>query len=470
MTNAFAQPHAPDTLWTRDYVDSNTALYPASIMSTPDGGFAVAGTWGYFDYLNYDAGLMKMGSDGTVQWSHRFGVPEVLEYVTCAAHTTDGGFFLAGFTQGQDTSESHLLAVKYDWAGDSLWSLPIRIDGGAPSIQAATELSNGDLALGYTMGGFPSILWISPSGSLIRYRSFAPLPGYLNVRAIVETTERNIVLAGYMNMVDTSHVVWRAAGAICVDSAGYTLWTLVNPITPHGDEAFHSLVPLADGTVMVAGWEDGPDGSGIALFHLDVQGNIIWTGTYNFAIGQEDVGQRIILHALADGGYMIAATIHRGTDGGLLFRVTSQGDTSWSLTYGRYLDDFSSASVDTVEGGGYVWALYALNLFTVIRLGSDTENAVVAPAAPHPSSFNLSSFPNPFNPATEIRFSIPKTTRAKLEVFDITGHLVKTLADRQFYAGEHSILLDGSTLASGIYFARLKAGEFVRTQKMVLLK
>jgi len=131
MTNAFAQPHAPDTLWTRDYVDSNTALYPASIMSTPDGGFAVAGTWGYFDYLNYDAGLMKMGSDGTVQWSHRFGVPEVLEYVTCAAHTTDGGFFLAGFTQGQDTSESHLLAVKYDWAGDSLWSLPIRIDGGA---------------------------------------------------------------------------------------------------------------------------------------------------------------------------------------------------------------------------------------------------------------------------------------------------------------------------------------------------
>jgi hypothetical protein len=90
----FAQPQGPDTLWTRDYFDSTSALNPVAVMATPDGGFTVGGTWEEFGYPNFDAGLMKMDGNGDVQWSHRFGLHEVQEYVNGALRTSDGGLFL----------------------------------------------------------------------------------------------------------------------------------------------------------------------------------------------------------------------------------------------------------------------------------------------------------------------------------------------------------------------------------------
>jgi len=87
-----------------------------------------------------------------------------------------------------------------------------------------------------------------------------------------------------------------------------------------------------------------------------------------------------------------------------------------------------------------------------------------------PSDLTLSVYPNPFNPTTMIAFDLPKAARAKLVVFDLNGRLVQSLFDEQMSAGHHEVGFDGAALPSGIYFARLSAGELVRTQKMVLLK
>jgi hypothetical protein len=91
------------------------------------------------------------------------------------------------------------------------------------------------------------------------------------------------------------------------------------------------------------------------------------------------------------------------------------------------------------------------------------------PLAP-PSSFSLSAYPNPFNPSTQIAFSLPKELRVKLAVFDLNGREVKTLVDDVIAAGEHRVLMDGSNLPSGVYFARLSGGGVSRTQKLLLLK
>jgi len=79
-------------------------------------------------------------------------------------------------------------------------------------------------------------------------------------------------------------------------------------------------------------------------------------------------------------------------------------------------------------------------------------------------------YPNPFNPITVIRFSLPHTELAKLTIYDITGRKVQVLANEVFNAGEHRVTFDGSGLASGVYFYRLQAGEYSAVQKMVLLK
>ena len=88
-----------------------------------------------------------------------------------------------------------------------------------------------------------------------------------------------------------------------------------------------------------------------------------------------------------------------------------------------------------------------------------------------------SNFPNPFNPETTIKFSLPFVTNVSLEVFNIRGQKVKTVLDgsREFGIGSHSVVWDGTdsagrTVGSGVYFYRISAGEMSTTKKMLLMK
>ncbi|MBU8934907.1 MAG: FG-GAP repeat protein [candidate division Zixibacteria bacterium] len=88
-----------------------------------------------------------------------------------------------------------------------------------------------------------------------------------------------------------------------------------------------------------------------------------------------------------------------------------------------------------------------------------------------PTVYTLSqNYPNPFNPVTEITFTLPQASRVRLEVFNMLGQEVSTIYDGGLKAGVHSFTWDGSSVASGVYFYRLTAGNFVETKKMVLIK
>jgi len=93
-----------------------------------------------------------------------------------------------------------------------------------------------------------------------------------------------------------------------------------------------------------------------------------------------------------------------------------------------------------------------------------------------PNSYELTqNFPNPFNPLTEISFSLPRASDVTFEIYNITGQKVATLVNGALEAGEHTVQWDsrdesGNSVASGIYLYRLTAGEFTDTKKMILLK
>jgi len=85
------------------------------------------------------------------------------------------------------------------------------------------------------------------------------------------------------------------------------------------------------------------------------------------------------------------------------------------------------------------------------------------------------NYPNPFNTSTTIAFQLPETQRVRINIYNILGELVKTLANQEYRKGYHEIVWDGSnamgeTATSGIYFVRIQAGDFVQTRKMFLLK
>jgi hypothetical protein len=80
------------------------------------------------------------------------------------------------------------------------------------------------------------------------------------------------------------------------------------------------------------------------------------------------------------------------------------------------------------------------------------------------------NYPNPFNPSTKIKYSIPQSSNVVIKVFDILGNKIETLVDGEKPIGTYEITWDADNLPTGVYFYRLQAGSFVETKKMVLMK
>jgi hypothetical protein len=94
------------------------------------------------------------------------------------------------------------------------------------------------------------------------------------------------------------------------------------------------------------------------------------------------------------------------------------------------------------------------------------ENTLQAPI-----SFNLyQNYPNPFNPSTIIKYAIASRQFVTLKVYDILGTEIATLVNQEKPAGNYEVNFNASNLPSGVYIYKMKAGEYVETRKMVLLK
>jgi hypothetical protein len=88
-----------------------------------------------------------------------------------------------------------------------------------------------------------------------------------------------------------------------------------------------------------------------------------------------------------------------------------------------------------------------------------------------PESFSLDrAYPNPFNPTTTLSFAIPIDSEVSLSIYNLQGREIFMLIDANMDAGYHSIVWDADSYASGVYFVKMVAGEFVNTQKLMLIK
>jgi hypothetical protein len=88
-----------------------------------------------------------------------------------------------------------------------------------------------------------------------------------------------------------------------------------------------------------------------------------------------------------------------------------------------------------------------------------------------PTQFELSqNYPNPFNPSTTIRFSLPIAIQLKINVYNMLGELVQTLAEGNYEAGFHKVSFNASALTSGAYIYRIESSEYTQVKKMILIK
>ena len=121
-------------------------------------------------------------------------------------------------------------------------------------------------------------------------------------------------------------------------------------------------------------------------------------------------------------------------------------------------DALLNAAIDASDGD------FTLELNTGIDDGALSTRALLSAAVP-----------NPFNPATEISFALPRTGRVSLKIFDVGGRLVRTLVNGRLESGPHTVMWRGdddrgARAASGTYFYRLDTVDEVLERKMTLLK
>jgi hypothetical protein len=101
-----------------------------------------------------------------------------------------------------------------------------------------------------------------------------------------------------------------------------------------------------------------------------------------------------------------------------------------------------------------------------IAVGVESEPGIIIP-----KHFALSqNYPNPFNPTTTIQYTLPQAAEVNLSVYNIAGEKVAELVNGFQEAGLKSVRWDAGRMASGIYFYRIRAGEFIFTRKMLLLQ
>ena len=130
--------------------------------------------------------------------------------------------------------------------------------------------------------------------------------------------------------------------------------------------------------------------------------------------------------------------------------------------------DFSNFSIE--------YKLAACIVDGVIYGDTSLVVSVEGEEQPVTTSFNLEqNYPNPFNTTTKIKFSISQEARGErqevtLIVYDVLGNEIATLVNNELPEGEYEIEFDAPGLPNGIYFYQLKAGDFIQTKKMVLLK
>lgn len=135
--------------------------------------------------------------------------------------------------------------------------------------------------------------------------------------------------------------------------------------------------------------------------------------------------------------------------------------TDWDIL----LDSTYYYWVSAVDTNGYESELSLnIELTVTLTIVAQTSNSL-------PTKYKLhNNYPNPFNPVTTFSYQLPRYSFLNLSIYNIAGQLVETLVNEYKDMGSYSVIWNASDIGSGLYFYRIKAGEYTETKKCVILK
>jgi len=303
------------------------------------------------------------------------------------------------------------------------------------------------------------------------------------------------------------------------DTASFTKGTIAAP-SLHGVSAFP--VESFEGAFLPAGWSKITNFGGIGWQQVAADSNVLGFTAPAPADAPTGGGNFVAFSSWATGDADGDFNTGQATDQWLITPKIANVQTGDTLKfYLRYFAQFgdnldvkiSTTNADSVESftinvatisfsgpGNNAWRVYKYVLTDFVAAGSDiyiafrervTDTSVNGDALlldlvevislvtsvndrsdQIPEAFVLQqNYPNPFNPSTRISFNLPVETRVTLQVYNLLGQVVATLADgERFSAGVHSVDFRAGELPNGLYFYQIRAGVFSQVRRMTLLK
>jgi hypothetical protein len=258
-----------------------------------------------------------------------------------------------------------------------------------------------------------------------------------------------------------------STSAICVNQSNH-IFALALPIDQFGTAIFHStdngmnwtFLQMLDSTAY--GWpmDIAVSSNGNVYCALYPNDNGVFRSTNSGNIWE------VVLTNLSTSELAINAngSIFAGTRGDGVFRSTNDGVEWESINEG--LTSLWVGSL-AVSPEGYIFAGTDVGVFRSLQPTTSAN----ATSYLLPASFVLyQNYPNPFNPSTKIKYSLPQSSKVTLKVFDVLGKEVAVLVDEVKSRGVYEINWNAESFPSGVYFYQIKAGDFIETKKMILMK
>ncbi len=273
-----------------------------SMIKTSDNGFAMTGRTSSFGAGNGDALVLKISSAGALEWARTYG-GSAYDFAWCITQTTDGGYALTGTTQSSGAGGYDIFAIKLSSAGAVDWA---RTFGGTNEEMGYSiiQTSDGGYAIsGYTFSFAPGgntdliVIKLDASGNTLWARTFGG-GGLEDAWGLVEAGDGGIVVGG-----ETGTSAYGAGGidfmVIKLNSDGSTAW--IRTYGGTGSDEARCMKKTADGGFVMAGWTNsyGAGQYDILILKISPAGALEWARTLGG--GNYDLGWMAI--QTADGGY-----------------------------------------------------------------------------------------------------------------------------------------------------------------------
>jgi Abnormal spindle-like microcephaly-assoc'd, ASPM-SPD-2-Hydin len=321
--------------------------FASSIQPTSDGGFIIAGYTNGLGAGREDVLLVKLDSAGAIQWSKTAGGTGS-DIAYSVRQTSDGGYIVSGSTDGV-TGVSQILVAKFDGTGASQWASTLGdpSDGAAGlSVQQTTD--GGYIATGIPAGaiGGLGLLKYNASGQLQWLRR-APGPNHYGF-SVRQTSDGGYIVAGNKQIGTTQYDL----SLLKFDGSGNLQWAQL--AGGSGNESGNAVQQTTDGGYIVAGATAsfGAGGQDVLLLKYDGSGTLQWART---AGGSGDEAADSVQQT-SDGGYIVSGhTSSFGASGTVvvLLKFDSAGAFQWARAGGG---STSGTSVQQTTDGAYILA------------------------------------------------------------------------------------------------------------------